>query len=334
MRSLHQQLVTAGFGLWACLAAAADVAPSTTGLPVASPERFGRFEDSFAVWNHMRNNGWTGKDEGALRAHYSFGYTFCGPRLGSGGAPVVGKGERYVPLLSPCRLLSWLGPDDAEFLVAYTGEFDFYVGTRASGPVINRLSNPGLFLRMPLASLGLKNSGLAHRDSVTLGLEHRSDGQVTDATTAENARRAQIEYAAGNHAYFDTISVGANYWSITLDRTDTWGTGVDMRVKTRWYLKNQESAVTWGPRAYTGSRFSDYDRLQLNLSRRLGPLVLDAEWRVGGRGLAADSWTFGATWVHWEIPFYLRLHHGPMNTLSNYTQRQDSIGIGLRFVNL
>jgi outer membrane phospholipase A len=28
---------------------------------------------------------------------------------------------------------------------------------------------------------------------------------------------------------------------------------------------------------------------------------------------------------------YLRLHRGPMNTLSNYTQRQDSIGIGIRF---
>jgi outer membrane phospholipase A len=30
------------------------------------------------------------------------------------------------------------------------------------------------------------------------------------------------------------------------------------------------------------------------------------------------------------VPVYFRLHRGPMNTLSNYTQRQDSFGVGLR----
>lgn len=35
-------------------------------------------------------------------------------------------------------------------------------------------------------------------------------------------------------------------------------------------------------------------------------------------------------WDLFDLPLYLRLHHGPMNTLANYTQRQDSIGFGLR----
>ena len=228
-------------------------------------------------------------------------------------------------------MIAWLGPKDTAFLFAYTGEFDFYLGTRRSGPVINRVSNPGLFVRVPLSSLGLEHAGLEQRDSVIVGLEHRSDGQVTDVATAEGALRAQREYAAGNRAYFDTISVGANYWSVTVDRADVLGTGLDLRMKTRIYLKGQESAVTWGPKAFTGTRFSDYDRLQLNAAYAFGPVVLDAEWRVGSRGLAADSWTFGAEVRNWIVPFYVRAHRGPMNTLSNYTQRQDSIGVGLRF---
>jgi hypothetical protein len=63
----------------------------------------------------------------------------------------------------------------------------------------------------------------------------------------------------------------------------------------------------------------------------LVPRAVDAQWRLGDRGTATDSWTVGIEWDWFELPAYLRLHRGPMNTLSNYTQRQDSIGFGLRF---
>ena len=57
----------------------------------------------------------------------------------------------------------------------------------------------------------------------------------------------------------------------------------------------------------------------------------DLDWRLGDRGLATDSWTFGLEFNVAAVPLYVRLHRGPMNTLSNYAQRQDSIGIGIRF---
>lgn len=59
------------------------------------------------------------------------------------------------------------------------------------------------------------------------------------------------------------------------------------------------------------------------------------QWRLGDRLLKTDSWVLG-----WQapagnaLPLYVRVHVGPMNTLSNYTQRQDSIGVGLRFMTL
>jgi hypothetical protein len=50
------------------------------------------------------------------------------------------------------------------------------MGTRTSGPVINRISNPAIhiFNRIPGKSLPL---GIRYFD---IGFEHRSDGQVTE----------------------------------------------------------------------------------------------------------------------------------------------------------
>ena len=56
---------------------------------------------------------------------------------------------------------------------------------------------------------------------------------------------------------------------------------------------------------------------------------------MGSGGFRTDAWTLGWTRTQNDdklyLPLYARLHLGPMNTLSNYTQRQDSFGVGLRF---
>lgn len=110
------------------------------------------------------------------------------------------------------------------------------------------------------------------------------------------------------------------------------GERLTLRAKLRIYLGEQDSAVTWGPLANSGRKFSDYDRLQLHAWWRFSrELQFEVNWRLGDRGLATDSWTLGAEFSLGSVPLYSRLHRGPMNTLSNYTQRQDSIGIGIRF---
>ena len=40
----------------------------------------------------------------------------------------------------------------AELNLSYTNHSDFYARARDSGPVINRISNPGLHLRVPAVS--------------------------------------------------------------------------------------------------------------------------------------------------------------------------------------
>lgn len=309
-------------------AAAEEQKASVTGAAVGSVERFGRHEDSFAVWNRMRNNGWAGADEWALRAHYSLKYTFCGPRLASDGEVARRKAETDEVATLCTERPGWR---DVELFFAYTGEFDFYAGTRRSGPVINRISQPGFFARVPLS---LMFAGRQPTESLELGLQHRSDGQTTDTSLGEGRRAANVAYASGDRAFFDTVSRGANFASIAWDQR---GPDLPGQTQTSWraglklYFGAEESAVTWGPLQDQGRRFADYDRLTLRATARTGSLTFDAEWRLGDKGLATDSWTLGAEWLVGGVPLYLRVHQGPMNTLSNFTQRQDSIGFGLRF---
>ncbi len=309
------------------LAGGEPVASDVSGLAVGAPERFARYEDSYAIWNRMQNNGWSGgHDDQALRGHYSFKYTFCGQQLhrstaGSPSGPGTGGESTLCPTRPALR--------NIELFFGFTGEFDFYYGTRASSPVINRLSQPGFYARFPMAPLV---DGSALQDSVEVGIQHRSNGQVTDVSLPGGDRRAGENYAAGNREYFDTISRSAQFASIAVDRGVSWfGQPVELRSRLKLYFGSRESEVNWGPLANRGLRFADYDRLTLRATTSFKPWTFDAEWRLGDKGLATDSWNFGFQWDLAGVPLYARVHRGPMNTLSNYTQRQDSIGIGLRF---
>jgi outer membrane phospholipase A len=275
---------------------------------------FTPFGESYALWNRMTPSGWSTPDEQALRAHYAFKYTVLG--------------EPYVPLRSRTSKTAKPGSRKWEIFLAYTGEFDFYLGTRDSGPVINRISNPAGYVRVPTKPY--LNLG-GEEDNLYLSLEHRSNGQTVDVTSPLGVERARHAYDTGDRVYFDAVSRGANYFGVALEVANALGAAdLDFRAKLRLYI-NQDADVTWGPLAGAGRRFSDYDRLQLSASYRTRWGWRDAGWRLGDQGLKTDSWTlaYQAPWK--SVPLYVRYNHGPMNTLSNYTQPQNSVGIGLRF---
>jgi hypothetical protein len=334
MRLKHTLVTTAWLVASSCWAGEVPERPqSLSGKKLSDPLRLTVYEENYAVWQQMRNNGWTGKDEQALRAKISFKYTFCGPQfrrskeqasVDVGTSGDVGK-DSWCPTSG--RL------DRAEFYFGYTGEFDFYAGTRPSGPVIGRVNAPGFFVRLPAKEF--LGNDWKKTDGLEIGVQHRSDGQATEVTNARAARVANEQYAAGNRPFFDTISRGANFLLIAVDKEldrPPIGQSLTIQAKARLYLGQQDSDITWGPLANSGRRFSDYDRLQLHAWWRLHPKVqLDLDWRLGDRGLATDSMTLGAEFTVAKLPLYVRLHRGPMNTLSNYAQRQDSVGIGLLF---
>jgi hypothetical protein len=222
----------------------------------------------------------------------------------------------------------------------YTGEFDFYLGTRQSGPVINRLSNPGLHHRIYHYENILGDASLRWID---IGFEHRSDGQTTDPrdTLPTGQLRAPVEYANGNHAYFDAVSVDTNYPTIEafFDLRD-W----ELHARAKLFYLWTHDEVTWGPKA--GARMEQYDRFRFVVSKRLSERASEAkrseekrltvEWTLGDQAFRTQSanielyFPVSINRTYW--PFFLRMHLGPLNTLSNYTKGQSSIGIGLLFM--
>jgi len=294
----------------------------------------------------------TNDDERSIEVHYSFKYSFTKPHC----MPLKkSKGSDAYPDID-C-----LNDYDSrwEAFFTYTGEFDFYMGTRDSSPVVNRISNPAFHYRK---HLGDTFSGKAMSlEWLNVAIEHRSDGQVieadekiTDPASPDFGRyRAQVELEKGNHQYFDAISRGANYFSFEgklnigkshseykvcneeLSCVSTW-------VSAKLYF-TKDSDVYWGPQANRGITISDYDRFRFVIADAFNTsfspipkMELGLEWTVGDELLSTDSFDINVffPWIpkdNLKIPLYLRAHIGPMNTLSDYTKEQNSIGIGVRF---
>jgi outer membrane phospholipase A len=293
---------------------------------VLATDRFGFHEENFFLYQRMRNNGWAGKDEWALRGHYSVKFRVLKPDT---------KPDRSAHTTFDARKIDCeLADRDAELFLSYTGEFDFYLNSRPSGPVINRLSNPAVHYRfasrMP-AWLG------GRRGCVDVGVwEHRSDGQVTEVTLPADAAAAQRAYDARDRPFFDQISRGSDYLSLSTELYEAFGVkGLALRPKIKLYLK-RDSEITWGPLAGQGRSISSYDRLSILARYMIKSYgAVELQWTVGDKGFKTDSFDLG--WQTTEgaiVPLYVRVHIGPMNTLSNYTQRQDSIGVGLKFTGL
>lgn len=289
---------------------------TTENVGLSDPSRFGAYGDSYGLYRAMTNSGWAEDDEWALRAHYSFGYLFVGR-------------EKY------------------ELLFTYTGEFDFYVHFRESSPVINRISNPALHLRLPLGRSGESNAPKVNtataygRQQIDIGIEHESDGQVVEVTSPAEVAAAQVAYATKDRYFFDQISRGSNFVSVTADLPQHYEVGrfalpFSVTANLRLYF-SQDNTVTWGPLANRDTKLSDYHLGSIAVRRNQGRFgTFEAKWTMGARGFATESFDLG--WYKnsessqsWSLPLYIRLHHGPLNTLSNYSQRQDSIGIGLKF---
>lgn len=285
------------------------------------------YEPMYAVYQHTKD------DENSFRLHYSFRYTLFAPdcRAAQGKAPSAktsGEARR-------CE-----GPFvQDEFYLMYTGEFDFYMGTRDSGPVVNRISNPGAHYRR---YYGESRFNMRWWD---VGFEHKSDGQTTDpdARVSDTDRRvrAQVEYLAGNHAYFDSISRDTNY--MTVEGRFGVGKQMDLWARVKPFYFGNKTDITWGPMADQKVRMSDYDRFRFVLAYALGerkperelaeqPSVF-AEWTVGDKALKTDSFNFGVylpfRMFGFDIPFFARAHYGPLHTLSDFTKEQSSIGFGL-----
>ena len=286
-------------------------------------ERFQPYRMNYAIWKL------TAGDQQAAEVQYSFKYDlFC--------------------------------PQDAarinDLYLSFTGKFDFYMFTRDSSPVINRTSNPAIHWKYgwqvgdeTAAPAGRKNTY-----SIDLGVEHRSNGQVTDAAAKDTNPASptfgkfltQIEYEKGNYKYFDGISRDSNYVSIT----PGWAYSIyadgkkqydrdKLEIEGKVYFTD-DSDVTWGPYAGAGRRFRDYDLVRVYFSHTQAlpfswfkDATAGFEYAIGAKAFATDSidlYLIVPLYVgEWKFPFIVRSHFGPMDRLADYTRSLSSVGFGL-----
>jgi len=269
----------------------------------------------------------TDEDDNSLEANYSFRYLLTRP-----DCSVEIGGEQ-----AKC-LKDW--PTRNEWFLSYTGKFDFYMGTRDSGPVVNRVSNPALHWRIHNPSL------MKGIDWINIALEHRSNGQVTefDIKDASGNYVAEQRWLAGDRAYIDSISRGANYFSFEMKnsfKSKTTKYGYWLSAKAYF---TEDSLVTWGDKKGSDHRIWDYDVARFVFvgnkvkgeNKKFKQFEYSFEYTLGAKGFATDSleasiyfpYVYGKR-TYFPIN-YLKIHVGPMSELSNYTEPQASIYLGLK----
>jgi len=298
--------------------------------------RFSAYEPNYAVWRHASG------DENAIRVHYSFRHLFTAPDCLSAYTRENASAKRQDVSAEQKKAtaeaaLECLNSYDSRYQIflSFTGEFDFYMTTRDSSPVINRVSSPGLHYRRYTPA-----SGWLQMKWWDVAVEHKSDGQATDArdkiTDPGSANvgqyRAQVEYDKGNHAYLDTISRGTNY--VSGETRFLLGEKMDAWARIKFFYFSNDTDVTWGPYANRGPKMSQFDVVRLVFARPFGRDAVSVEWTLGTKGLSTDSVNLGvdvpSTWRGVTIPWFIWAHAGPLNTLSDYTRPQKAIGIGLK----
>lgn len=320
-----------------CNESADPAAPDLFGIS----DRFRPHEPNYLISQQ------TDDDDRALEARYSFRFMLTGQNKDSD---------------DPWRASS--KPDCADILrctqtyFKYTGEFDFYFGTRLSGPVISRVNNPALHVRTYQHRELLPGVLLRYVD---FGIQHLSNGQVQDALLVRNGvpRAQSIFEMDPNSPFFDTISRGLDFISIEsafrLGRESnlTSSSGERCAASTRctnvWirlrpYYIHDDNPVVWGPSDYRTSEVADFDQLRVVVSRdwafggkKFGPegVSVAVDWRAGETWLDGDSVDLSVTVPFrfsplFSLPIYARVHRGPLNNLSNYSRSQNSFGIGVR----
>lgn len=293
-------------------------------MSLFTEERFSTFDEetSFVVFQKYDN----GADDDSIRARYSFEYLFA-------------KSEPE-------------NNKNIDIGFSYTGEFDFYIFTRNSGPVINRTNNPALNFRYNLDNSDFSTNFL-NISTVGFSLEHRSNGQVTSVYAKERRSgqyNTQVALTNGDHEYFDGLSREADYITLKTNlqvgynhkdeyKCDATLLCADVWLSYKIYIQDG-SSITWGKDALSNTSIKDYDIFRVRAINTFEiftqSVTVETDYRLGNEYFKTDSIDLGISVPYeidttYKVPFYLRFHSGPMDRLSNYTKNYNSIAFGLVF---
>ncbi|MDO6762362.1 hypothetical protein [Agarivorans sp. 1_MG-2023] len=287
-------------------------------------QRFRAYGVNSAVWNFREG------DDDALQADYSFLYTIYDCRVRHSSSK-----EDNTELKSTEGSWSDCGENALVkplVFVSYTGQFDFYLSTRSSSPVINRLSNPAIHF----FNIVDKDKYVNYFD---ISFEHRSNGQTREIDEFDSSGlKTETAYLSGDYRYFDEISRGSNYFKLAVGNDKSIESiSLNWRLSIKAYVTD-DTEVNWGEWANSSTSIKDYDIVRASISVSpfiFSGLTFTSSYVFGKELLKNDSfdWSIIYPLEGWgvSIPLMIKGHHGPMATLSNYTKSVSSLGVGFAF---
>ena len=231
--------------------------------------------------------------------------------------------------------------------LAYTGRFDFFLGSRSSSPIVNRLNNPELLFR-----LGQPRGDLIF-DYIQIAYGHESNGQqinsqeLFDSDTRENRN----DFISRGWDYISVEKKYSRYWQqdeakckLSSKCTEFWFTFKGI-LSTGLLQGDIEDTIFIADRD-PNVDIRDFDGLQAIVSHeweRKGRFFEQAEVSLktitGSRSpfrnitneLQLRGTTKALPFVNLQLPLYFVYRKGFFEEIADYSLRTEYIGFGLKF---
>lgn len=246
--------------------------------------------------------------------------------------------------------------NDADWNLALAGtiEFDFYVGTRDSSPVVGRRYNPSLQYYYS------RNESKGWQEW-RLSIEHESNGQATEDIDTLNqlARSFRLQYQ-DRHNFTDqkafelaeeTISLSNNFFSVggvyrfsptnINDRCNSTLSCFDIHLKLRQQIFGDGQNGEFRSPVNQEDRLKDYQGTRIGLINRWNEknsigLILRTGQLAGGDPFKNNTLeiNYHHTWHigQLEVPLSLSYRNGYLEELYNYSNRSSSLQFGFNFL--
>ncbi|WP_416305968.1 phospholipase A [Neptunicella sp. SCSIO 80796] len=267
-------------------------------------------------------------------------------------------------LLTPPKIEEYKKNQGADWNLAFsaTVEFDFYMGTRHSGPVIGRRYNPGI---QYYYSMNRVEGWREYR----LSVEHESNGQSTESLETLNRIAADIFNEYSDSSHFDmskarelaseTISMGNNFVSLggvyRFNRKELPDNQCDQdfscfdihfKLRDNTLITDENSgnfrsieATNQHLSHYQGTTISYFNRFRFGLTGK-DYWALELSYTTGqiNGGRPGSNSTFLAN-IYYDlsvgdvvIPLMLKCRTGYLHDLYNFAEKSSECTTGFHFI--
>ncbi len=231
--------------------------------------------------------------------------------------------------------------------LAYTGRFDFFLGSRSSSPIVNRLNNPELLLRR----WDFSKDGI--NDYIQIGYGHESNGQQINSQELfdSDTRSNRNDFISRGWDYISVEKKYSRYWGQDNDKcklsfscTEFWFTFKGI-LSDGLLQGDIEDAIFISDRSVDDD-IRNYDGLQAVISHEWGrsekifeelevSLKLITGSKVPFENITSELQLRGTTKelpiLNLRLPLYFIYRSGFIEEIADYSLRTNFVGFGLKF---